>query len=81
MSETTGATGLLPDGIPPVIVGGFVPELPDRKKTRATRKLAWNERQYGAGVVAGVFIGVCIGIPVDAILAILARLFVNWLLG
>lgn len=49
------------------------------KRTRKARKLAWNERQYGAGVIAGIFIGIAIGVPLDAALAVLAKWFVTWL--
>ena len=49
------------------------------KRTRKARKLNWNERQYGAGLVAGIWIGVCVGIPLDAILAVAAKWFVVWL--
>lgn len=53
--------------------------LPKAKRTRKARKLTWNERQYGAGLVAGIGIGICIGIPLDAALAVLAKWFVTWL--
>ena len=49
------------------------------KRARKSRKLAWNERQYGAGLVAGIFIGIAIGVPLDAALAVIAKLFVGWL--
>lgn len=49
------------------------------KRTRKARKLNWNERQYGAGLVAGIGIGICIGIPLDAALAVAAKVFVTWL--
>ena len=49
------------------------------KAKRKSRKLTWNERQYGAGLVAGTFIGIAIGVPLDAALAVLAKLFVGWL--
>ena len=49
------------------------------KRTRKARKLNWNERQYGAGLVAGIGIGICIGIPLDAILSVAAKWFVTWL--
>ena len=49
------------------------------KRTRKARKLAWNERQYGAGVIAGIFVGIAIGVPLDAILAVAAKWFVVWL--
>ena len=49
------------------------------KAKRKSRKLTWNERQYGAGLVAGIFIGIAIGVPLDAALAVLAKLFVGWL--
>ena len=52
---------------------------PKAKRTRKARKLAWNERQYGAGVIAGIFIGICIGVPLDAILAVAAKMFIVWL--
>ena len=51
------------------------------KRTRKARKLAWNERQYGAGVIAGIFIGIAIGVPLDAALAVLAKMFVGWLMA
>ena len=57
-----------------------IPEEP-KKRTRKARKLAWNERQYGAGLVAGIFIGIAIGVPLDAALAVLAKLFVGWLVA
>ena len=64
-----------PDEIP-------IPEdTPKKKRTRKTRKLAWNERQYGAGLVAGIFIGICIGVPIDAALAVIVKLFVGWLMA
>lgn len=49
------------------------------KAKRKSRKLTWNERQYGAGMVAGVWLGICIGIPLDAVMAIAAKWFVTWL--
>ena len=52
-----------------------------KKRTRKSRKLAWNERQYGAGLVAGIFIGIIIGIPIDVAVAILSKMFVNWLIA
>ena len=54
-------------------------EVPKAKRTRKARKLTWNERQYGAGLVAGIGIGICIGIPLDAALAVAAKVFVTWL--
>lgn len=51
------------------------------RRTRKARKLAWNERQYGAGVIAGIFIGIAIGVPLDAALAVLAKMFVGWLMA
>ena len=52
-----------------------------KRRTRKSRKLAWNERQYGAGLVAGIFIGIIIGIPIDVAVAILSKMFVNWLIA
>ena len=51
------------------------------KRARKSRKLAWNERQYGAGLVAGISIGIIIGIPIDVAVAILSKMFVNWLIA
>ena len=62
-------------GLPPQEEDAPIP----KKRTRKARKLAWNERQYGAGLVAGIFIGIAIGVPLDAALAVLAKLFVGWL--
>ena len=66
-----------------------LPPMPDKieipihveppKRTRKARKLAWNERQYGAGLVAGIFIGIAIGVPLDAIMAVAAKWFVTWI--
>lgn len=50
-----------------------------KKRTRDSRPLKWYERQYGAGLVAGLSIGVCIGIPLDAAVAVAAKWFVTWL--
>lgn len=50
-------------------------------KIRKPRHLKWHERQYGAGLVAGIFIGICIGIPLDVAVAILAKMFVCWVSG
>ena len=51
------------------------------KRVRKSRKLAWNERQYGAGLVAGISIGIIIGIPIDVAVAIISKMFVNWLIA
>ena len=59
-------------------------ELPSdlpKRRTRDSRPLKWYERQYGAGLVAGLSIGVCIGIPLDAVIAITAKWFVGWLMS
>lgn len=66
-------------GLPPPPEEIPIPSEP-KKRTRKARKLAWNERQYGAGLVAGIFIGIAIGVPLDAALAVLAKLFVGWLM-
>ena len=66
-------------GLPPPPEEIPIPAEP-KKRTRKVRKLAWNERQYGAGLVAGIFIGIAIGVPLDAVLAVLAKLFVGWLM-
>lgn len=67
-------------GLPPPPEEIPIPSDLPKKRTRKTRKLAWNERQYGAGLVAGIFIGIGIGVPLDAALAVLAKLFVGWLM-
>lgn len=66
-------------GLPPPPEEIPIPAEP-KKRTRKARKLAWNERQYGAGLVAGIFIGIAIGVPLDAVLAVLAKMFVGWLM-
>lgn len=66
------------DKLPPPPEDIPVNTLP-KKRTRKARKLTWNERQYGAGLVAGIGIGICIGIPLDAALAVAAKVFVTWL--
>ena len=65
-------------GLPPLDDEILIPA-EQKKRTRKARKLAWNERQYGSGLVAGIFIGIAIGVPLDAALAVLAKLFVGWL--
>ncbi len=67
-------------GLPPPPAEIPIEDTPKPKRTRKARKLAWNERQYGAGLVAGIFIGIAIGVPLDAALAVLAKLFVGWLM-
>lgn len=62
-----------PDEIP---LDGIQPEA---RRTRNARPLKWYERQYGAGFVAGLWIGIAIGVPLDAILAVAAKWFVMWL--
>ena len=71
MTEGRGTLPNPPEEIP-------IPTEP-KKRTRKARKLNWNERQYGAGLVAGIGIGICIGIPLDAALAVAAKVFVTWL--
>lgn len=65
-------------GLPPPPEEIPIPAEP-KKRTRKARKLNWNERQYGAGLVAGIGVGICIGIPIDAILAVASKMFVTWL--
>ena len=76
MEEMVERIGLPP---PPEEIP-ILSDLP-KKRTRKARKLAWNERQYGAGVIAGIFIGIAIGVPLDAALAVLAKMFVGWLMA
>lgn len=49
------------------------------KRTRKARKLAWNERQYGAGFIHGVWAGLAAGTIVVPLIAAGCKLFVEWL--
>ena len=68
-------------GLPPPPDEIPIPSELPKKRARKSRKLAWNERQYGAGLVAGISIGIIIGIPIDVAVAILSKMFVNWLIA
>lgn len=65
---------------------GYIPpeetETPTPKqRTRKARKLAWNERQYGAGFIHGLWCGIGLGMPLAAGVATLCHYFVGWLIG
>ena len=49
------------------------------RKKRESRKLTWNERQYGAGFINGVWVGIAAGFVVVPIVAAACKLFVGWL--
>lgn len=54
-------------------------DTPTDKRTRDARKLKWWERQYGAGFVAGFWLGVVAGFPLAAGVAAVCKVFVTWL--
>lgn len=56
------------------------PIKPPRKK-REGRKLTWNERQYGAGFLNGLWCGIALGFPLAAGVAALCKVFVGWLMA
>ena len=59
-------------------VGEIVGKAPKRK--RDSRKLTWNERQYGAGFINGVWVGIAAGFVLVPIVAAVCKLFVDWLM-
>lgn len=59
-------------------VGTILNSAPKRRK-REARKLTWNERQYGAGFINGVWVGIAAGFVVVPIVAAACKLFVGWL--
>lgn len=68
-----GAANVLPP--PPSEIP--IPKKP--RKKREGRKLTWNERQYGAGFINGVWVGIAAGFVVVPIVAAACKLFVGWL--
>lgn len=67
-------------GLPPPPEEIPIPELPKKpRKKREGRKLTWNERQYGAGFINGVWVGIAAGFVVVPIVAAACKLFVGWL--
>lgn len=72
MSEELSAEGMVAE------VGTILNSAPKRKK-RDARKLTWNERQYGAGFINGVWVGIAAGFVVVPIVAAACKLFVGWL--
>lgn len=61
-------------------VGTILNSAPKRKK-RDARKLTWNERQYGAGFINGIWCGIAVGFPLAAGVAALCKVFVGWLMA
>ena len=51
------------------------------KAKRKSRKLTWNERQYGAGFLNGLWCGIALGFPLAAGVAALCKVFVGWLMA
>ena len=51
------------------------------RKKRESRKLTWNERQYGAGFINGMWCGIAVGFPLAAGVAALCKVFVGWLMA
>lgn len=64
-------------GLPPPPSEIPIPKKP--RKKREGRKLTWNERQYGAGFINGVWVGIAAGFVVVPIVAAACKLFVGWL--
>ncbi len=63
--------------------GVGVPTIPLPKKPRKKRegrKLTWNERQYGAGFINGIWVGITAGFVVVPLVAVACKLFVGWLM-
>lgn len=56
-----------------------IPKKP--RKKREGRKLTWNEHQYGAGFINGVWCGIAVGFPLAAGVAALCKVFVGWLMA
>ena len=72
MSEELSAEGMVSE------VGEIINNAPKHKK-REARKLAWNERQYGAGFINGVWVGIAAGFVIMPLMAAACKLFVDWL--
>lgn len=51
------------------------------RKKRESRKLTWNERQYGAGFINGMWCGIAVGFPLAAGVAAICKVFVGWLMA
>lgn len=69
-------------GLPPPPEEIPVPTLPKKpRKKREARKLTWNERQYGAGFINGMWCGIAVGFPLAAGVAALCKVFVGWLMA
>ena len=73
-SEELSAEGMVSE------VGTILNNAPKRRK-REARKLTWNERQYGAGFINGVWCGIAVGFPLAAGVAALCKVFVGWLMA
>ena len=67
-------------GLPPPPAEIPIEDTPKPKRTRKARKLTWNERQYGAGFINGLWCGIAVGFPLAAGVAALCKLFVGWLM-
>lgn len=73
-SEELSAEGMVSE------VGTILNNAPKRRK-REARKLTWNERQYGAGFINGIWCGIAVGFPLAAGVAALCKVFVGWLMA
>lgn len=51
------------------------------KRARDSRKLKWYERQYGAGFVAGLWVGVTLGTPLAFVIYQVAKSVVHFIEG
>jgi len=76
MEEIVEGVSLPP---PPAEIPIQTPPKKPRKK-RDARKLTWNERQYGAGFLNGLWCGIALGFPLAAGVAALCKVFVGWLM-
>ena len=77
MEELAEQVGQLP---PPPEEIPIPQDAPKPKRTRKSRKLTWNERQYGAGFINGMWCGIALGFPLAAGVAALCKVFVGWLM-
>jgi len=66
-------------GLPPPPEEIPIPTPKKPRKKREGRKLTWNERQYGAGFINGIWVGIAAGFVVVPIVAAACKLFVGWL--
>lgn len=76
MEEMAEQVGLPP---PPEEIPIPTPKKP--RKKREARKLTWNERQYGAGFLNGLWCGIAAGFVIVPLVAVACKLFIGWLMA